>query len=45
MHILCPNFGYYLKHEKIQPTFYASDASITQFDITPTIAIYLGKEG
>ncbi len=29
--ILCPTFGYYVKHEKISPTFYASNASITQF--------------
>jgi hypothetical protein len=31
MHILCPTFGYYVKHEKIYPTFYALDVSITQF--------------
>jgi hypothetical protein len=30
MHI-CPTFGHSVKQKKIQPTFYASNASITQF--------------
>jgi hypothetical protein len=34
MHILCPTFGYYVKLEKIQPKFYASNVNITQFYFT-----------
>jgi hypothetical protein len=33
MHILCPMFGYYVKHEKSLPSFYASNVSITPFFI------------